>query len=297
MVDLHVHSRYSEEGEYSPIELIDLCCGQGISMMSITDRNCAKANMEAKTLAEEKGITYIAGIEIDCVYKETKFSVLGYGIDFHHSDFDQIEQNVERQNFQVSLHRLELTQELGFHITENDMWNVSKDCYWKVSWTGGMFAKVLLQKPEYMDHPLLSLYRAGGSRSDDPYTNFCLDFYAQGKLCYSKVEYPALEEVINLIHRNKGIAVLAHPAVNLKGKEFLLDEILRKGIDGIEVFSSYHTPKQAGLFSQITCERHMISTCGSGFYGKMRPLVSIGEYKGLISNKELVKLTNRLLDL
>lgn len=222
MIDLHIHSRYSEDGEYSPMEIVEQCYEQGISMMSITDRNCAKANMEAKALAEEKGITYIPGIEIECVYKETKFNVLGYGIDFQSNEFDQIEQNIERQSFQASIQRLESTQVLGFHVTENDMWNILKDCYWKCSWTGDMFAKVLLQKPEYIDHPLLSLYRTGGSRSDDPYANFYWDFYAQGKTCYSKIEYPTMEEVINIIHCNKGIAVLSHPAVNLKIRNFCL---------------------------------------------------------------------------
>jgi len=290
-----MHSKYSEDGEYSPMEIVEQCYEQGISMMSITDCNCAKANMEAKALAEEKGIAYIPGIEIECVYKETKFNVLGYGIDFQSNDFDQIEQNIERQSFQASLLRLELTQALGFHITENDMWNISKDCYWKWSWTGEMFAKVLLHKPEYMDHPFLMLYRTGGSRSDNPYVNFYWDFYSQGKPCYSKIEYPALEEVLNIIHSNKGIAVLVQPTTILKEKEFLLYEILSKGIDGIEAFGVYHTLEQATIFYQIACERHMISTFGSDLYSKMKPSISIGKNSGAIYAGEMNELTNRLM--
>ena len=54
-----------------------------------------------------------------------------------------------------------------------------------------------------------------------------------------------MKEIIDTIHRNRGTAVLAHPGVNLKGKEFLLEDILKLGIDGIEAFSGYHSPEQA----------------------------------------------------
>ena len=49
-----------------------------------------------------------------------------------------------------------------------------------------------------------------------------------------------MEEVIQIIHKNGGMAVLAHPGINLKRKESLLDGISGLGIDGIEAFSSYH---------------------------------------------------------
>ena len=38
--------------------------------MSVTDHNCARANIEAQVAAKAKGILYIPGIEIDCIYKE-----------------------------------------------------------------------------------------------------------------------------------------------------------------------------------------------------------------------------------
>lgn len=41
-----------------------------------------------------------------------------------------------------------------------------------------------------------------------------------------------MEEIINLIHKNGGIAILAHPGVNLKNKEELLSGIIALGIDG-----------------------------------------------------------------
>lgn len=279
MIDLHMHSRYSEDGEYTPSELIRQCAEKGVHMMSVTDHNCAKANEEAAKAAKEKGIAYIPGIEIDCTFQGTNFHMLGYGIDFKGSDFEAIEKNIEDQSFQASLDRLAATQELGFYrVTEKDMWALSKDSYWKGSWSGELFAEVLLAMPEYADHPLLKPYRPGRERSDNPYVNFYWDYYSQGKPCYVKIDYPAMEEIIDIIHRNHGVAVIAHPGINLKGKDFLLEDILSLGIDGIEAFSSYHTPIQAGYYYKIAQERNIFVTCGSDYHGKTKPSIGIGQH-------------------
>lgn len=281
MIDLHMHSRYSDDGEFTPSELIERCAEKGVCMVSVTDHNCAKANEEAAKTAKEKKISYIPGIEIDCTYKDTDFHVLGYGIDFRSRDFEEIEKNIEDQSFQASLDRLAGTQALGFgHITEKNMWELSKDSYWQGNWTGEMFAEVLLAMPEYADHPLLKPYRPGGERSDNPYVNFYWDYYSQGKPCYAKIDYPAMGQIVDMIHQNQGVAVLAHPDVNLKGKEFLLDGILSLGIDGIEAFSSYHNAKQAEYYFRKAQEKKIFVTCGSDFHGKTKPSIGIGQHGG-----------------
>lgn len=289
MIDLHMHSRYSDDGEFTPSALIEQCAQKGIRMVSVTDHNCAKANEEAAKKAEEKGITYISGIEIDCTYQDTDFHMLGYGIDFWSSDFEKIEKNIDRQNHRASLDRLAKTQALGFrHIEEKDMRKLSENNYWQGNWTGEMFAEVLLAMPEYADHPLLAPYRPGGERSDNPYVNFYWDYYSQGKPCHAKIDYPAMEEIIAIIHENHGVAVIAHPGVNLKGKEFLLDSILNLGIDGIEAFSSYHSSEQAQYYYQTAQEKKIFVTCGSDYHGKTKPSIGIGQHNCPIPYEEMI---------
>ncbi len=288
MIDLHMHSKYSEDGEFTPSELVRQCAEKGVRVMSVTDHNCAKANEEAANAAKQNGITYIPGIEIDCAFQDTNFHVLGYGIDFRNSDFEAIEKNIDDQSLQASLDRLTETQALGFgNITEKNMWALSKNNYWKGSWSGEMFAEVLLAMPEYAEHPLLKPYRPGGERSDNPYVNFYWDYYSQGKPCYAKIDYPAMEEIIDIIHRNHGAAVIAHPAVNLKGKDFLLEDILNLGIDGIEAFSSYHNLRQAAYYYKIAQERNMFVTCGSDYHGKTKPSIGIGQHNYPIPYEEM----------
>ena len=42
MLDLHMHSRFSEDGELDPEILVGRCAALGMSLMSVTDHNCVK---------------------------------------------------------------------------------------------------------------------------------------------------------------------------------------------------------------------------------------------------------------
>ena len=38
-IDLHMHSFYSDDGEYTPTQLVDMCHQSGIQIMAIADHN------------------------------------------------------------------------------------------------------------------------------------------------------------------------------------------------------------------------------------------------------------------
>lgn len=296
-IDLHMHSYYSDDGEFSPTELAEKCRLSGIEVMSITDHNCVRAQEEGKAAALAAGIAYIPGVEIDCVFQETNLHVLGYGIDYASEDFAEIENNIEVQSAAASRRMLHVTQEMGFDITELDMQELAKDNYWKERWIPEMFAEVLLNKPEYIEHPMLLPYRSGGKRSDNPYVNFYWDYYSQGKAGYVKMEYPALEKVVEIIHHNGGHAVLAHPGVNLKGREELLESIIRTGMDGIEVFSSYHSTQQCKYYYDAAQWHKVFFTCGSDYHGKTKPAIFHGKHGGLIDEEEMLCQISRIISL
>lgn len=284
MIDLHIHSRYSEDGEFTPTELVEQCAKAGIDTMAIADHNCVRAIPEARKAAETLHITYIPAIEIDCIFQDINFHVLGYGIEDTAEDFAMIDKNIDDQSFQASMKRLHKTQELGFHVTEDDMRKAEEGMFWTGRWTGELFAEVLLEKEEYENHPLLKPYRPGGSRSDNPYVNFYWDFYSQGKPCYAEILYPSMQEIIDIIHRNGGKAVLAHPGVNLKGKEAMFSAIAALGIDGAEVFSSYHTDVQTDHFYEQAKQHGLYLTAGSDYHGKSKPSISLGSYSATESH-------------
>lgn len=277
-IDLHMHSLYSDDGEFTPTQLVEKCYDAGIRIMAIADHNSVKAIDEAKSVAKEKGILYIPAVEIDCTYEGINLHVLGCGIDYHHHDFVELEDNVLNQELACSMEKLELTNALGFHLTKEDLDALSDNGVY----TGEMFGEVLLGKEEYKDHELLKPYREGGSRSDNPFVNFYWDFYAQGKPCYTEIKYPSLKETIELIHKHGGKAVLAHPGNNLKGQFEVFDDMMKLGYDGVECFSNYHSPETVEYFYQKGQEYNIMTTCGSDYHGKTKPAIELGECRCII---------------
>ena len=120
-IDLHMHSRYSDDGEFTPEQLVEECQAAGLRIMAITDHNCAKANAAGERAAAQAGIEYISGIEIDCTYQGVDFQLLGYGIDGHDPVFIQIEENIAQQNRDAAHKRLRLINQLGFRVTEEEL--------------------------------------------------------------------------------------------------------------------------------------------------------------------------------
>lgn len=281
-IDLHMHSMYSDDGEFTPKQLVDKCVAAGMKVMSIADHNSVKANDEAKEYCKEVGLEYIPAIEIDCTHKGLNLHMVGYGMDYHASAIQALEENVFTQELACSNKKLELTNEMGFSLTKEDMDEVSHNGVW----TGEMFGEVILEKEEYKDHPLLVEYRPGGSRSDNPFVNFYWDFYAQGKPCYTEIVFPSLQEAIDLVHAHGGKCVLAHPGNNLKADFTIIDEMIALGLDGIEAFSSYHGEDAITYFYDKTKQYNLLATSGSDYHGKTKPAISVGGSKCNIDHDE-----------
>lgn len=282
-IDLHMHTSYSDDGEYSPRELVDMVHKAGIRIMSIADHNSVKAVREAKKYAEALGMQYIAATEIDCTFEGVNLHVLGYGINVSNTAYETLENNILNQELACSQLKLKLTNAMGFDVKQEQLDALSQSGVY----TGEMFGEVLLNDERYVDHPLLKEYRKGGSRSDNPYVNFYWDLYAQGKPCYTKIVYPTLEEILTLIKEDGGVSVLAHPGNNLKGKFELFDKMIDLGIQGVEAFSSYHSPSDSEYFYHKGKEHNLLITCGSDFHGKTKPAISIGGSKCTVDQEEI----------
>ena len=277
MIDLHMHSKYSDDGEFSPAELVHQCKEAGVIIMSITDHNSARSAMEAKPIAESFQIQYIPGIEINCTFNGIDLHLLGYQINSASPDFEQLEKSYFTQEKTASYERLKLTRQLGFQVSEKELNEISNIEDSTGVWNGELFAEVLLANPAYRDHKLLLPYRNNGERSNNPYVNFYWDYYAQGKPCYAEVNFPDLKEAISLIKDNGGKAVLAHPGNNLKNQYEIFNEIVPVGIDGVEVFCSYHDKQAAEYFYKKALQYSLIITCGSDYHGKTKPSVKLGK--------------------
>lgn len=272
-IDLHMHSIYSDDGEFTEKQLVEKCKDANIEIMAIADHNSVKAIDKEKEEALKHGIKVIPAIEIDCTYKGINLHVLGYGIDYKNPIFNELGYNILNQELKCSDKKLELTNTLGFELKKEQLDELSTNGVY----TGEMFAEALLNDPRYKDNEILKPYREGGDRSDNPFVNFYWDYYSQGKPCYTEVKFISLEEAIKIINDNGGVAVLAHPGNNLKDNFEIFDEMVKVGIQGVEAFSSYHSEETNNYFYNKAKKLNILYTCGSDFHGKTKPSISLGK--------------------
>ncbi len=280
-IDLHMHSYYSDDGEYTPCQLVEMAHQKGIKIMAIADHNYVKANQEALKEANKYSMSYIPAIEIDCTFKDIDLHVLGYGISS--SQFNELGDAILNQELQASEKKIQLVEQLGFQVNRDKLSELTNTGVY----TGEMFGELLLNDERYHDHELLKPYRQGGSRSDNPYVNFYWDYFSQGRPCYVPIVFPSLNKVIDLIHHDGGIAVLAHPGQNLKGRFEVFDDMIKLGIDGVEAFSSYHNQETNDYFYRKAIKNHLMYTCGSDFHGKTKPSIKLGQMGCFIDEHEI----------
>lgn len=273
-LDLHMHTTVSNDGTYAPDELVRMCAESGLRTVAITDHNSTRAYPGALDAARRAGITLIPGVELDCHLGGANLHVLGYAIDHRAGDFNRYETFLLEQEQDASAVRLEAVRGLGILIEDESIRALAVDGVI----TGEMLAEVALRDPRNDDHPLLRPYRAGGSRSDNPYVNFYWDVCSQGKPAYVHVEFWNLAEAVEAITNARGFPVLAHPGINIGRDAAVFAEIIAAGVAGVEAYSSYHDPETIRFYAQQAQARGVLMTIGSDFHGKTKPAIRLGAF-------------------
>ena len=202
--------------------IVRLGVAREMNVLSVTDHNNVGGIKEAIELCQELDVSFIPGIEIDCNFKGMDLHLLGYQIDWKNDDFKELEIRVNKAHLATFPQMIENLSKTGIDIDVNEVVEKSDG----KPPTGELFAEVLLGNRKYQTIEQLSPYRAGGSRSDMPFINFYLDYFAQGKPAYVPVEYMPYTEAIDLIRSHGGIPIVAHPGLNFRGKEEWVSELL-----------------------------------------------------------------------
>ena len=284
-IDLHMHSNYSDDGEFTPKELADLCIERGVKYFAIADHNSVRGIEEGKEYIKDKDITIIPAIELDCSIDGVNLHVLGYGIDYKSDIFEEIEANIIKQEQVASKERMRLVRELGINFEDEMIKKLSKNGVVN----GEMIAEAAMSFDKNQENPLLKPYYKNGSRSDNPFVNFYWDFCAQGKPAYVEVKFISLEEAVKVILDNGGVPILAHPGNNVKEDLNLLEKIIASGVKGLEVYSSYHNEEQIDFYRDFVYRNNLLLTCGSDFHGKTKPNIIVGGVSCNNSEEEIIK--------
>lgn len=271
--DLHIHSEYSSDGEFRVADLVGKCAAAGTRIFSLTDHNSVRGLDEARDGALQAGLGFVPGIEIDCNFEGTDLHLLGYRIDWKSPDFRALEETVAAKVMASFGQTVDKLRKLGFSVDEQAVLAAAAG---KLP-TLELIAEVMLSDAG-CDTPLLAPYREDGARGEMPYINFYLDFGAQGKPAFVPVDYMSYCDAVELVRDNGGVPVVAHPGLNLRGRERIAEKLLERGAEGLEVFNNYHDDRQIAYFAPLVQRRGALMTCGSDFHGKTKPLIHIGRF-------------------
>lgn len=253
MIDLHVHTIYSD-GEHTPLEVLDICSGRGISTVAITDHNSMEGSRQAIANNPYEHIKVISGIELSALYdvKGANLHILGYGIDLYNKELNEVtnavmEDNVTRLKSIVEL----LKQHYNFSFKDADLERI----YNSIGNIG---------RPDIAKLCVDYGYTTSVEETFAKYLNPIDD-----KIAKRKVEFTD-KSAIEYILGAGGIPCLAHPIELLLGmddlKEYILT-LMSYGLGAIEVFQSKHSESYATALLEIANEFGLLVSAGSDYHG------------------------------
>ena len=265
-IDLHIHSNFSDDGYYDVEDLFAQAQKAGIRTISITDHNCARANTIARRMSALYDIRYIPGIEIDCMYQERRVRVLGYYIDEKNELFNSVESESLKREKRASLERArKLKEHTGMVV---DMEKLLENNRFQMV-TGQEIARVIFSNEIYRQFPIVQKYLKDEDE-EKAISRFAEDLFGQGGPCHVEMRYPALEDILEIVHLAEGIAVLSSWNCDHFGEAFI-SSLIARGFDGIEVFSPLVSRETMARLLKIAKAEKLFISAGSDFHGPSRP--------------------------
>lgn len=244
--DLHMHTSFSD-GKLTPEELVAAAKSAGLKYISITDHDTVDGiiHLYENDLFPSRGLRIIPGIEFSAHHPEREIHILGYYVDIFHRDMLDKLNDVTEARWTRFAEMVEKLRERGYAIREMDVLKIAGS-----------------SKSISRSHIARALVKAGCFPTIREAFDKMLE---KGRPAYVPHYRLEVEEIIELIHRAGGIAVLAHP--KLIKDDQLVEELLKKGIEGIEVFYPKHDEEDVKRYMAMAEEHHLLVTGGSDFHG------------------------------
>ncbi|MGA2959219.1 MAG: PHP domain-containing protein [Thermodesulfobacteriota bacterium] len=273
MIDLHIHTNASSDGQHSPGEILAMARQKGLRAIAFADHNSVANVEEGFRLSTEWGIEFFSCMELNTLHQGLDLHLLAYFIDPRSSELQSWLEEIYQKKVEQAKTRMEKLNDLGFFFTEEDLQKYSDG---RIP-TGMSYLKAILSHPENRNDARLRPF-IDGNRANSPYVNFYRDYLRGGKPAFVTMEDVSTITAIQKIKGMGGIPVLAHPSDT--GEEHIL-HLVQNGLEGLEVYSPYHNPQEQEGFRVFAESHGLLITAGSDFHGKkVKPDVEFGQVFG-----------------
>jgi predicted metal-dependent phosphoesterase TrpH len=243
----------ASDGLLTPAALVTRVVEVGLTTISVTDHDTLGGLKEVRRHADAANVRLIPGIEVTSVYNERDVHVLGYFIDEEDASFAAFLTRGRSQRIERAREIASKLASLGCPI---DIERVFTDA----SRRGASVARPLIADA-LMRHGHVTSRQEAFDR-----------FLASGKPAFVPRVGSSPMEVVDAIHRARGIASLAHPGVTRQPD--LIEPLAAHGLDALEAYHTDHTPEVRDEVLATARRLNLAVSGGSDYHGddSRRPL-------------------------
>lgn len=263
--DLHTHTTASD-GLHTPADVVQLAKEAGLQAVAITDHDTVAGIQEALEAGTALGIEVVPGVELSTVADGADIHILAYYADHRDSLWlERLEslRTVRDTRNQMMIDKL---NELGLSITLEEVMDAARE---EVS---NRPSGATVGRPHIAAVLVRKGYVADIREAFDRYLK-------SGAAAH--VNPPRLHpfEALEWIREAGGTSVIAHPG--LYGNDALVEELIKRGVQGIEVYHSDHSSEDEQRYSRMVEKYSLIATGGSDFHGSRQGEV----FHGWVGNR------------
>jgi len=255
--DLHVHTNLSD-GTFAPEEVVRHAVERRLDAVAVTDHDITDGVSLAREAATD-GLEIISGVElsastISCC--DDELHLVGLFIDLSHAELQEHLVAWRRQRRERIVEMVRRLNDLGISLRPDEIFEI-----------GGAGAVSRL-------HVANALVRIGVARTVG---GAFQRWIGPGAPAFVRRSRPAAAATIELIHRAGGVAVLAHPGAHVSDDD--VASLAAMGLDGVEVFSGYHTPDMERRYAGLARRHGLLVSAGSDCHGMQRGTAAIGSVR------------------
>lgn len=257
-IDFHIHTTASD-GQYTPMEVVKLAKEKGLECIAITDHDTISGLLEASIAGLQNGIKVLNGVEFGA--EEYKYlHILGLNIDITCYELQNFCIELEKSRNERKYKIIDYLKAKGITISLEEVEKIA----------GGN----IIARPHFAQ----VLVNKGYVNNIREAFNKYLDTEEYQKIERKKAK---AKDCIEIIHKSKGKAILAHPyQLNFSNEklERLLNKLVKFGLDGIECYYSLHSEEQTENYLELAKKYNLIVTSGSDFHGeKIKPNIKLAD--------------------
>ncbi len=242
-VDLHLHTTHSD-GMRTPEQTVEAASACGLAAIAVTDHDEVSGVAEAVDTGRRLGVEVLSGVEITVERDRSQMHILGYGIDRDHPGLLAVLGRLRQGRFDRAVRIVELLAKIGVVLDFDEL----------VESAGpGNIGRLHIARAIYMQGATLSVQEAFNR------------YIGRGRPAFVYRARITIEEAMDVLHDAGGLVALAHPKLN--SADETIPDLVRLGLDGIEVYHAKHSPTDVERYKDVADRHGLFKTGGSDCHG------------------------------